>query len=79
MEQKEVQVGMRFVKNDGLFKVVKPNPKLPGDWFCRSVKCDTGLWSYDPNDILNNLVPNAESNRARSASDSDARLSGWNK
>jgi len=79
MEQKEVQVGMRFVKNDGLFKVVKPNPKLPGDWFCRSVKCDTGLWSYDPNDILNNLVPNAESNGARSASDSDARLSGWNK
>jgi len=59
MEQREVQVGMRFVKNDGLFEVVKPNPKLPGDWFCRSVKCDTGLWSYNPNDILNNLVPNA--------------------
>lgn len=55
-ETKEVRIGMRFKIDDGLVEVVKPNPNLPGDWFCRSVKCDTGLWSYDPRDILNNLI-----------------------
>lgn len=55
-ETKEVQVGMRFVKDCVLLEVVKANTRLPGDWFCRSVECDTGLWSYDPSDILDNLV-----------------------
>jgi hypothetical protein len=55
--KQEVQTGMRFVKNGGLIEVVKPNHKLPGDWFCRSVECDTGLWSYAPSDILTNLAP----------------------
>jgi hypothetical protein len=56
--KQEVQAGMRFVKNDVVLEVVKPNPKIPGDWFCRSTECDTGLWSYAQTDILNNLAPN---------------------
>lgn len=57
MEQQEVQEGMRFARDGQILEVVKPNPKIPGDWFCRSIKFDTGLWSYDPRDILSNLSP----------------------
>lgn len=55
-ETREIFAGMRFICSGGIMEVVKPNPKIQGNWFCRSTQADTGLWSYDPMDILNNLV-----------------------
>lgn len=49
--------GMRFFTNNGgIMEVVKPNHRISGDWLCQSTQAKTGLWSYDPRDILNNLV-----------------------
>jgi DNA-binding transcriptional regulator YiaG len=45
---------MQFVSDGHRLEVVKPNPKIAGDWFCRSTQCDTGLWSYAPATIMAN-------------------------
>lgn len=47
----EIKPGMQFTVNGVLMEVVKPNEKLPGDWWCRAVVAETGLWSFDPRDI----------------------------
>lgn len=51
----EIKPGMRFM-NGSLLEVVKPNPKIPGDWFCQSVEYDVGLWSYSERTIIKGLV-----------------------
>jgi len=48
--------GMYFVSSKSLLRVVKQNPAIPGDWFCEPVFAKTGLWSYDPQDIINKHV-----------------------
>ena len=48
----EIKAGMRFLYHDGLMETVEPNPKIPGDWFCKAVNADTGLWSFNPADII---------------------------
>lgn len=55
-EAQAIVAGMHFILDGVAMEVVKPNPKIPGNWFCRSTQANTGLWSYDPRDILNNLV-----------------------
>lgn len=55
----EVKPGMKFKEADCLMVVVKPNPAIPGDWFCRGLEADTGLWSFNGKDILNKQVPDA--------------------
>lgn len=52
----KVKPGMYFVTNKSLVKVVKQNPAIPGDWFCEPLLAKTGLWSFSPEDILNNQV-----------------------
>lgn len=52
----QVRAGMVFMPSGVKVEVVKPNEKIPGDWFCRSLECDTGLWSYSPKTIIETLV-----------------------
>lgn len=48
--------GMVFEEAGGRMEVVKPNPAIPGDWFCRSLEADTGLWSFSEEGIRSKLV-----------------------
>jgi len=49
----EIRPGIRFLYGGGLMEVVKPNPKIPGDWFCEAVGVkSTGLWSFNPTGIV---------------------------
>lgn len=47
----DIVPGVKFNYQGAVFVVVKPNPKILGDWFCESITCNTGLWSFDPRDI----------------------------
>ena len=60
----EVVAGMRFRDGDGLLEAVRPNERLPGDWWCRSVDCDSGLWSFSASDVLNKRFISANKENA---------------
>jgi hypothetical protein len=51
-----IKAGDIWWDNGTKMMVVKPNNKIPGDWFCRPFD-DTikvGLWSFDPRYIIAN-------------------------
>ena len=50
---KVVTPGMQFVERNTTMEVVEPNPKIPGDWWCKGLSADTGLWSFSSTTILN--------------------------
>lgn len=47
---------MRFMNGGALLEAVRPNPKVVGDWMCRMVLEDTGLWSYSRKSVIDGLV-----------------------
>lgn len=52
----KVKAGMRFINGGYDVEVVEPNPKIEGDWWCKPVHHNTGLWSYSERTILDNLI-----------------------
>lgn len=50
-----IKPGVRFRQDDGYMEVVRPNEKIPGDWWCKSTEAETGLWSYSPRTIIENM------------------------
>jgi len=55
----QVKPGMRFFSGQ-TFKVVRKHEKLPGDWWCRGVEADIGLWAYSETTILKNRTGKSE-------------------
>lgn len=54
--EKTVKPKMRFFY-DQLHEVVRKHETIPGDWWCRGVEDEIGLWTFSEETILKNQRP----------------------